>query len=216
MASLYTLSLSHSPDEIRYVGITKHDDVLVRLKAHKWKARSGNSVRLYNWIRKHYEDVVITKVEGDLSWEEACTKERQLISELRASNAKLLNLTDGGEGHLGLRPSTETRKRMSKAQTGRVVSEETKKKISLSNSGKKRTIDARKKMSDAKRGRKLTEEHKVNIGKSGIGRMFSSETRKKMSEVQKGKTLSTSHIEKLRAGQKRRRAREKQEKRGND
>lgn len=86
------------------------------------------------------------------------------------------NLTDGGEGSTGRLYSEETRKKMSEAKKGnqfrkgKCHSEETKKKISETNKGKKMSEEARKKISDA-----------------GKGRHHSEEAKKKMSEARKGK-----------------------------
>lgn len=91
----------------------------------------------------------------------------------------LINKTDGGDGLHN--PSPETRKLMSEAKMSesaetrlkrsiaaknrprRPISEETKRKISEANLGKKRTAESKKLMSDKKIGRRLSEEHKLKI-----------------------------------------------------
>jgi len=211
MASLYTLSLKSSPEKIRYVGITKYDDVTFRLKAHKEKAGKVNRP-VADWLKKHGDSVIITKVLGNLTWEEACSAEVSLIADLKANGYKLLNLTNGGDGSLGKKDSKQTKKKKSLAGKNRVVSEETKQKISLANTGKKRSQEAKRKMSRAKKGKKLSFEHKEKIRMSLIGRECSAETAAKISAAQKGKKLSPSHINNLRAAQKRRREREMKEK----
>lgn len=211
MASLYTLSLDCCPEDIRYVGITKYDDVTIRLKAHKEKAGKVNRP-VADWIKKHGDSVKVTKVLGDLTWEDACLAEVSLIAELRAKGVNLLNMTDGGDGSLGKKDSEETRRKKSLAGANRAVSEETKQKISSANTGKKRSEEAKRKMSEAKKGKNLSPEHKEKIRETLIGRKCSPETAGKISAAQKGKKLSPEHIEKLRAAQKRRRDREKRDK----
>lgn len=66
--------------------------------------------------------------------------------------------------------------------------EETKKKISVANSGKTHTEEAKKKMSGEKTGKTHTEETKKKISVANTGVIRSTKTRAKMSEVQKGKT----------------------------
>lgn len=67
----------------------------------------------------------------------------------------------------------ETRKRKQ-----RIISEETRKKLSAAMSGKHPNAEARKKMSDKKKGEKHP----------NFGKHLSSETRKKISESNKGNT----------------------------
>jgi hypothetical protein len=71
--------------------------------------------------------------------------------------------------------SDEARKNMSEGCKGRIISEETKEKLSLSQKGKK-----------------LTEEHKQKIGEQWKTRVVSDETRKKLSESKTGKKLNLS------------------------
>jgi hypothetical protein len=84
----------------------------------------------------------------------------------------LRNLTDGGEGTSGI-----------------YVTEETRKKMSLSQTGIKHSLKRKQKNSEAQRGKKLSDEHKKKIGKasgkSRKGIIFSESHLKAMSEAQK-------------------------------
>jgi len=78
---------------------------------------------------------------------------------------------------------------------GHTTSEETRKKISKSNRGKKRTEEERKKMSDAQKGkigtwngRTHSEESKQKMREKKLGNKASDETKKRMSESRKGQT----------------------------
>jgi len=86
----------------------------------------------------------------------------------------------------GRKHSTETRAKMSKTRQGRVVSEETKRKIAQSLSGRKRPTEVVEKMRASLQGRKLTEEHKANIGRSGLGRVVTEATRNKIAAARRG------------------------------
>ena len=83
----------------------------------------------------------------------------------------LHNRTDGGEGISN--PSEETRRKMSETHKGKIVSEESRKRIGEAN--KNPSEETRRKKSDANRG-----ENNPNYGKTA-----SEETRKKLSEALK-------------------------------
>jgi hypothetical protein len=83
----------------------------------------------------------------------------------------LHNRTDGGEGISN--PSEETRRKMSETHKGKIVSEESRKRIGEAN--KNPSEETRRKKSDANRG-----ENNPNYGKTA-----SKETRKKLSEALK-------------------------------
>lgn len=105
--------------------------------------------------------------------------EKIIIDNFRKNGINLTNLTDGGEG-----------------QCGRVMSEETKNKISqtkLKNGnplkGVPRDISVKLKISDAKKGRKLSLEHRKKLSEAKIGRKIPIQTRIKMSIA--GKTRAS-------------------------
>lgn len=74
--------------------------------------------------------------------------------------------------------SNETKKKISESEKGRKVSEVTKRKMSLSAMGKKGT----------NLGRKFSKEWKENIGKANKGKKRSEKERKRLSLLQKGNT----------------------------
>jgi hypothetical protein len=80
------------------------------------------------------------------------------------STGILLNRTDGAEGLSGLIHSDETKNKMSLnrvgKKTGRIVSEETRKKLSLAHTGYIHSDEAKKKLSLANKGKVISEEHK--------------------------------------------------------
>jgi hypothetical protein len=212
MPSLYVLHRKSNPKDIRYVGITNHDDVRKRFMAHLDKTKSGVNRPVNDWINKYYPDIDVTKIASLETWEEACEQEIALIAKLKKQGYKLLNMTLGGDGSVGLKDSEETRKKKSLALTGREVTQETRAKISKANSGKKRSLEARKKMSSKKVGRKLSKKHKENISLAGKGRKVSLETRKRISDALAGKKFTAEHYANVVEGQRRRRAREAEEK----
>lgn len=131
------------------------------------------------------------------SKEETNKAERFWIAEYRSRGKAEYNITDGGQGgNLG----EEVNKKISEAKKGKKrppISEETRKKMSVANSGRHHTEETKRKISDGNKGKHQTEEQKRhhsevtkgkpawNKGKSGY---LSEESRKKMSEAKKGKT----------------------------
>lgn len=68
-----------------------------------------------------------------------------------------------------------------KAATGRIVTEETKRRMSEARKGKKATEETRAKMSRERKGRVLREETKLKIGLAGKGRKFTEEHKLRLS-----------------------------------
>ena len=67
---------------------------------------------------------------------------------------------------------------------GRIFTEEAKKKISIANTGKSRTLEHRLNLSKSQKGLKKSEEHKRKIGEANKGNTFkhTEEAKKKISE----------------------------------
>lgn len=101
-----------------YLHIRKDDGVAFYVgkgKAKRAWVTSGRSAYWNRVVAKHGLSVEIVK--SDLSEEAALELEKATI--LKIGRGFLCNLTDGGEGVSGWRPSEENRARMSKAQKGR-------------------------------------------------------------------------------------------------
>jgi len=84
------------------------------------------------------------------------------------------------------RHSEESRKKMSNSQAGRKLSEETKIKMSLAQKGKKRTEESKLKMSIASKGKNKSESHRKKMSE----RTYTEEERKKRSINATGKKHS--------------------------
>ena len=100
--------------------------------------------------------------------------------------------------------SLEWRKKLSEAGKGRVHSIEARKKMSISQMGKKNhnygksaSEETRRKMSISQKGRKHSEETRMNISKALTGRIFSEEHKKNMSLAFKGRFVSEETRKKL-------------------
>lgn len=100
----------------------------------------------------------------------------------------------------GKEASEETRRKMSVSRKGQKRTNVQKKHISESLTGRKLTDAHKLAMSIAHTGKKLTDEHKKNIGLSKVGIPFSDEHKQKIGDTQRGVKrvpLTKEHREKL-------------------
>lgn len=132
----------------------------------------------------------IVIIKDNLTEQEAKDLEIELIAKhgrLDLGEGYLINRTDGGEGNNGWIVSEETKRKISKANTGRTHTEETKRNMSEAQKGKILTEETRKKMSEANKGKIFTEETRRRLSEAHKGKILTEETRRKLSEANKGK-----------------------------
>jgi hypothetical protein len=139
MAYLYTHTRLDN-NEIFYVGIGKQKNYKRASFIHNRNIHWKNVTKKTGWT----VDIVF----DNLTWEEACEKEKELIKKLGRidlGTGKLTNMTNGGNGNDGIKMSPESIKKRneSRRKNGWIVSEERKKKQSISMLGKnnKKIID---------------------------------------------------------------------------
>lgn len=139
----------------------------------------------------------------NLSWDMACEKEKEFIQLYGRKDNKtgiLVNLTDGGDGCIGIIMSQTTKDKISKAFKGKIFSEETKRKLSEKATGRKYAPEIVKRMSErgklqihsSERNKKIGETLKKKYASgerlsATKGREISIETRKKMSDASSGR-----------------------------
>lgn len=148
-----------------------------------------------------------------------CERERHWIRLLRYLNKDCTNVSDGGDGPAGYIHTSETREKLRKAQTGRVMPAGHGAKIAAKTRGRKRAIHAVEATAAARRGTHLTEEQKEKIRATltgykhppefgrkisarNLGRKQSEEARAKISAGRKGIQFSAEHRAKLSAAKK--------------
>ena len=98
----------------------------------------------------------IRVMRSGLTWDEAVLWEKRYIKHFGRKDLGtgiLRNLTDGGEGALGVKPSAETRALMAKAHTGRKHSAETRKRMSAAQKGRVVSQETRERLSSARKGK---------------------------------------------------------------
>jgi hypothetical protein len=141
-------------NEVFYIGIGKSE-----------KRAYCNRGRNYHWkqvVNKAGYDIEI--VEDELSWDDACSREKELIQfygRADLNEGTLVNMTDGGNSEPNF--SIELRKKLSELKTGKTtgrfgilnpqygipMTDEQKQKISASKKGKPQSEEHKKKMSES-------------------------------------------------------------------
>jgi ribosomal protein S17 len=141
----------------------------------------GNNKRPYNKRhRNKWWNNIVNKTDyrvdilfDYLTWDEACEKEKQFIQLYGRKDlgiGTLVNLTDGGDGLKGRIVSDETKQKMSLVRKGKPVSEETKLKLSLCQKGR---VSSRKGKPHTKRTKqKMARTIKNNRNKKNITNIY--------------------------------------------
>jgi len=145
-------------NNVLYIHTRKSDGIIFYVGIGVPERPYDNNHRNRAWkycVKKHGHNVHV--LCENLSWERACELEVFMIAFYGRKDKKqgrLLNLTDGGEGTKGAIRSEDHKKKISMANTGKIVGEETRKKISKLHKGKVMSPESRKKMRDAQLGDK--------------------------------------------------------------
>lgn len=169
-----------------YVGVTKRG-ATVRWKQHQRDCASGADTYLYNAMRKYGVDWFSLQVLCECySAREAKTCERALIASHNtyAHSGRGFNLTYGGDGNWGWKPSAKTKEKIGAKSAERMAKspEYLKNMIAAQNPHQKRpwNRDRAIAMGHAKKGIKLSEEHIRKVRASSVGRIKTQETRDKL------------------------------------
>lgn len=172
------------------------------------KGKGQRATTIYNrtkyWqnvVKKHGFVVEISSVFDIES--DALDDEVRLIEKLRNEGVRLVNLTNGGEGASGQVFTDDRRKKISLSLTGKTIPEEVRKKISASLSGRKapkRTEEHQKKLADSRRGRATPDYviQKIKAAKAANPYIPTEETRAKLSLSGIGRKLTDEQKQKLR------------------
>ena len=147
----YIVYMHIFPNKKIYIGITKQE---VKKRWKKGLGYNSHQTLMKKAIKKYGWDNIQHKILfTDLTKEEACNKEIELISLYDSTNKqKGYNISKGGEGTIGVKPSEKSKEKNRFSHLGKKASAETKIKISKSNIGKhsaKRTEEQKKKISEA-------------------------------------------------------------------
>lgn len=148
----------------------------------------GKGARAYDFKRNSFYNRVVNKlarigmcvevrlVANGLLEQEAFTIEKERIAFWRSTGIKLCNVTDGGEGPSGFKPTRASIEKGAAKKRGRKLSPEHRANIGAGHLGKTHTEQHRKNLSKAKLGvpqKPHTEEHNINIGNALRGKHLS-------------------------------------------
>jgi hypothetical protein len=173
--TIYLYVKTHNITGLKYLGKTTKKD------PHKYL---GSGIYWRNHLKKYgsdYATVIIKECHNkqDLkTWGIYYSNLWNVVDSSEWANLKPED-GDGGSiagktnGMYGKRHSVETRKKISQAEKGKIVSEETRRKMSITRKGKP--------------GKKHTQETKEKISKIHSGKVTSDETKLKMSNNSKSK-----------------------------
>lgn len=184
--------------EVRYVGWTTRPRS--RLGVHLCNARRGESYYVSRWIASLLAEGLqpamrVIEAGDGCGYAQA---ERGWIAHYRVQGCRLTNLTDGGDGAVGLRHSTEAKAKMSAAKKGRPVGE-----AALRNLAKSwqtpLSRESRAKIGLAHRGKIVGAEARAKLRAANLGKHHSEETCAKISEIGRGRKRSLDAIERTAA-----------------
>jgi group I intron endonuclease len=151
-----------SPSGKAYIGMTNNYNK--RCAAHQGATNKcllfAKAIRKYGWDNFKHEILF-----DMLTIDEALSLEILLIDEHNTLNPMGYNLTKGGEG---MRPSEETRLKMSSWQVGKKHSEETKAKLSEKAKGRKRSPETHAKIVSKQLGSKRSDETKAKMSAASL------------------------------------------------
>jgi len=157
----------------------------------RYAATQGRSTFWKRIVAKH--GIAIELIAYFFDEAAAFDHECMLIAEYRAGGVMLSNLTDGGDGASGKVMSEEAKRLISIANKGRKrepFSDVTRAKMSASHLGKKQSAEAIAKTAAAHIGMKRSPETLARMSAAlkgkGVGRYVSAETRAKISAIKTG------------------------------
>lgn len=115
----------------------------------------------------------------------------------------LHNRTDGGDGTSGYKQSEDHKRKISEALKNKIVSSETKERMSQSKRGRKLTIEHIEKLRSRPK-MKHTDESKEKLRQLHLGKVVSDETKEKLRQSRLGRKHSPETIEKMKQARKNR------------
>lgn len=163
MGDRYTVYKHTSPSNKVYIGVTSYSP------ERRWRKGNGYKSNIYFWraIKKYGWDSISHEIlYKNLSKEEAEITEISLIKQYDSANRKFgYNIELGG--NLSGKMSEETKQKISRSNTGNKFSEETKKKMSISRKGEGNAFYGKSHTNETKRKIGLANSQKSWKGKFG-------------------------------------------------
>ncbi len=181
MGWIYCLTF---PNGKQYVGLTTTPPAR-RFSRHKAAAANPeNGSRLYLAWRKHGAPSL--QVLAEFQNDELAAAEREYILALNSRIPHGYNQGEGGEGPFGVAVSEETRRKISEAQKGKIMSEVSRQRMAAAKLGRRHSDAHRAAISAALKGKPKDPEAMAKTHAANVGRVHSAETRAKISANRKG------------------------------
>ena len=192
----------------RHIRLDKNEPFYIGIGSdEQYKRASTPKNRNIFWKRiVNKTDFEVEIICDNLNWDEACIKEKEFISlygRKDKNKGSLCNLTDGGDGSVGVIVSEYGKKQRSEFMKNRIIkpiTEETRLKLSLAHKGKSLSADHKSKISIANKGKIkpiMTNEHKKKLSLANIGKIQSDVTIKKRVAKLIGQKRTAEVIEKM-------------------
>jgi hypothetical protein len=121
----------------------------------------------------------------NLTWEEACEKEKEFIALYGRKDIKtgcLANMTDGGDGAINVVISKEHREKIAEANRRRIFTEEDRKKMAERMIKRNKNLEFRTKLTEGFKKSEKAMTHARNLGLKSKGKKLSDLTKKKISD----------------------------------
>lgn len=159
----------------KYVGATTvsaHD----RFRKHclaKNKTKIGRAISEYGVSNFKYD-----VIESDLEIHSLSDRESYWINKLDTINSGY-NINNGGGSR---EVSNSTRLKLSRVNSGKILSSDHKRKIGMANKGKTHTEKSKRHFSESHKGNKISEETKAKLSRALKGRHHTAEHSNRISE----------------------------------
>lgn len=166
---MYVVYMHKTPSNKVYIGITSQKPEKRWNEGLSYNKYFTNAIIKYGW--DNIEHIIMAE---NLSKEDACKMEQELISKYKSTDSKFgYNITIGGNvGCLGYRHTDDTKHQMSLDRQG------------------KKLIRRKKNYKPWNLGTHLTDSQKENLRQHRLGTTQSDETRQKISNAIKGRTYT--------------------------
>ena len=185
MYPMFVYIITNIISGMRYVGQTVRT-LNKRLNQHVYESKSGQKCAyLHSAIAKYgAEAFVISLLDVASDQQELNAKESYWIKELNTLAPNGYNLRAGDNRSA---VSQSTKEKLSKALTGKIVSEETKAKLSALTIEQMKDPAKREHLANLNRGKKMSSETKAKISAANSGKSLSAEHKANLSIAKTGK-----------------------------
>lgn len=167
-----------------YVGITSRS-VPERWVEHLAESRRSHGWALHRAIKKYgAASFEVRAVAMSLAWSDICLVERRLIVQHGTKVPHGYNVTNGGDGVVGL--SQVARDAITRKNRGRKHTDAARRLIGIASSTRCRSEEERALIGAAHRGKPLSEEHRQKLSAAKLGKKRTERTKQHCDRISEG------------------------------